>query len=621
MKKPLLLALLSTVLYLPSEPPPRERALINDNRAPAGRLASGVLTLDLEARVATWYPETDSGPSVDVQAFGEVGKRPQIPGPLIRVPAGTTVQLSMRNAISNSMLVVHGLSRDSMRVTSGETQRARFKLDVPGTYYYWGTTSGRRLGNRMHEDAQLTGAIVVDSSPRVQPSTPPRDRILVIGLMADTMGGEDVLSREHLLFVINGRTWPHTERLVYAMGDTIRWRVLNTTVDPHPMHLHGAYYRVEATGNGTRDSTFAVDDRPFVNNGYLPPGRTMTLFWTPEHPGNWLFHCHIPEHFSFRGPLGALPSHDASRAHGATNHALQRMSGLVMGVTVRPRNGAASARDDDSRRRQLRLLVRTKPGSTPATPYYGFSIHERGAEPAVDSGPRTGPPIILVRGQPVGITVVNRTEEPTSIHWHGIELESYFDGVAGFSGIEQRLTPVVAQRDSFEARFTPPRAGTFMYHTHVDEERQQRAGLAGMLVVLEPGQKFDPSSDFPVLLSSPSDSVSELTRVLINGSLTPPPLSLRTGVSYRMRFANITTRRSGIQLALSRDGTVTTWTQIAKDGADVPRERRVPTAARVGLTIGDTRDVEFTPTERGEMRLDVLTASSKLLGAIVIHVR
>jgi len=92
-------------------------------------------------------------------------------------------------------------------------------------------------------------------------------------------------------------------------------------------------------------------------------------------------------------------------------------------------------------------------------------------------------------------------------------------------------------------------------------------------------------------------------------------------VSYRMRFANITTRRSGIQLALSRDGTVTTWTQIAKDGADVPRERRVPTAARVGLTIGDTRDVEFTPTERGEMRLDVLTASSKLLGAIVIHVR
>ena len=621
MKKPLVLALLSTVLYLPSEPPPPERALINDNRAPAGMLASGVLTLDLEARVATWYPETDAGPSVDVQAFGEVGKAAQIPGPLIRVPAGTTVQLSLLNAIPNTMLVVHGLSHDSIRVASGETQRASFKLDVPGTYYYWGTTSGRRLGNRMHEDAQLTGAIVVDSSSRGQSSAPHRDRIFVIGLMADTMGGEEILTRERLLFVINGRTWPHTERLVYNMGDTIRWRVLNTTVDPHPMHLHGTYYQVEATGNGTRDSTFAPDERPFVNNGYLPPGRTMTLFWTPEHSGNWLFHCHIPEHFAVRGPLGAMPSRGASSVHGATNHALQRMSGLVMGVTVRAGIGATSARVDDSHRRRVRLLVRTNRGSTPATPYYGFTVHESGTEPAVDSGPRAGTPIVLERGQPVGIMVVNRTEEPTSIHWHGIELESYFDGVAGFSGIEQRLTPAVAPRDSFEARFTPPRAGTFMYHTHIDEERQQRAGLAGMLIVLEPGQRFDPARDFPVLLSSPSDSVSELTRVLINGTLTPAPLDLRTGGTYRLRFANITTRRPGIQLALSRDGAVARWTQIAKDGAELPRERRVPTAARVGITIGDTRDVKFTPIERGDMRLDVLTASGRSLGAIALHVR
>ena len=37
-------------------------------------------------------------------------------------------------------------------------------------------------------------------------------------------------------------------------------------------------------------------------------------------------------------------------------------------------------------------------------------------------------------------------------------------------------------RDSFVARFTPPRAGTFVYHTHVNESRQQLAGLAGALV-------------------------------------------------------------------------------------------------------------------------------------------
>jgi hypothetical protein len=39
----------------------------------------------------------------------------------------------------------------------------------------------------------------------------------------------------------------------------------------------------------------------------------------------------------------------------------------------------------------------------------------------------------LVRGEPVHITVLNRRAEPTSIHWHGIELDSYFDGVSGRS--------------------------------------------------------------------------------------------------------------------------------------------------------------------------------------------
>ena len=79
---------------------------------------------------------------------------------------------------------------------------------------------------------------------------------------------------------------------------------------------------------------------------------------------------------------------------------------------------------------------------------------------------------------------MNELAEPTAVHWHGIELESYFDGVAGFSGDAQRISPLIAPRDSFEARFTPPRAGTFIYHTHVDEERQQPAGLAGPIVVL-----------------------------------------------------------------------------------------------------------------------------------------
>ena len=46
----------------------------------------------------------------------------------------------------------------------------------------------------------------------------------------------------------------------------------------------------------------------------------------------------------------------------------------------------------------------------------------------------TSPPIVLTQHQPAEITIVNRLTMPTAVHWHGIELDSYFDGVAGWGG-------------------------------------------------------------------------------------------------------------------------------------------------------------------------------------------
>jgi FtsP/CotA-like multicopper oxidase with cupredoxin domain len=624
-----LLTLLSGLYLWISAPMAGSRVHINDNRQPAGVLRNGVLTLELQARVGSWHPNGDSGPAITAQAFAERGRAPEIPGPLIRVPAGTLVEASVENVVPNTTLVVHGLSSrllrepadtTSMRVGTGETRRVRFRLDAPGTYYYWGTTSGRRLGLRIHEDAQLTGAIVVDEPAKAN-GPPPRDRILLIGMMGDTIGGENLhKTREHLLFVVNGRTWPHTERLSYYLGDTIRWRVLNATTDPHPMHLHGAYFRVDSRGNGDRDSTYAPDARDLANTEFLAPGTTMTMSWSPVHTGNWLFHCHIPEHFAPRGPLGVLPATPV-RAHTIANHALEGMSGLVMGISVKSKKGSVRETKSSLPRRRLRLLVRTNKGSTPENPSYGFSLHEGGAQPPADSGFHPGPLIVIVRGQPVGIMVVNQTNVPTAIHWHGIELESYYDGVAGFSGTQQRIAPVIAPRDSFEARFTPPRSGTFMYHTHIDEIQQQRAGLAGVLLVLDPGKHYDPATDIPILVSSPSDDETEAQRVLLNGTLTPPPLELDRGVTYRLRFANITTLRPGLRVEMRRDSSVAMWTPLAKDGADLPMSRRVLQSAGQRVSIGETFDVLVTPSLPGITRLEMLTNSGSLLGTLVVRVR
>jgi Multicopper oxidase len=53
-----------------------------------------------------------------------------------------------------------------------------------------------------------------------------------------------------------------------------------------------------------------------------------------------------------------------------------------------------------------------------------------------------------------------------------VELESYYDGVPGWGAKDNELTPVIKPGGSFIVRFTPPRAGTFMYHTHLNDEAQ-----------------------------------------------------------------------------------------------------------------------------------------------------
>lgn len=604
--------------------PSIERARANDNREPAGVLRDGVLTLNIDARLGDWHPDNDSGPGVAVPAFAEPGHAPQIPGPLIRVPAGTTIALTLRNQLASDTLVVRGLhtrpgTGAPIALAPGESRSVSFRLGAPGTYYYWATTTGRAFDYRMGYDGQLSGAIVVDEPG----APPPRDRVMVIGMWADTVG-RAYAPRKRVLAVINGRSWPSTERLSYAVGDTVQWRVVNASADSHPMHLHGFYFRVDSRGDGTGDTTYraGAGDREVTN--FLIVGGTMRLTWIPERPGNWLFHCHIPEHFERRGPLGwdvsDTSASGATEAHAhSANHAEDGMSGLVMGIHVRAAEGGArpSAPTAKSARRRIRLLVRPNRGGTDSAPYFGFAIQEGPREPRPDSGLHLGPPLVLVRGQPVSITVVNRLREPTAVHWHGIELESYYDGVAGFSGDGRRLSPLIAPRDSFEVRFTPPRAGTFIYHTHADEKRQQPAGLAGPLIVVEPGTAYDPATDRTVLFTTPWAWADQTRAIMVNGSLMPTPLVLRAGTTYRLRFINMTTRRPAIRVELRRDSTLLAWRNVAKDGADLPSSRQVAGVARHDISIGETFDIEVTPDAVGDMRLDMRIGGRFINGPIL----
>jgi manganese oxidase len=131
-------------------------------------------------------------------------------------------------------------------------------------------------------DSQLSGGFIVDPAD-VPP--PANERVFVLGRYLRP--GDRAAGRpEHELMVINGKSWPDTERLDYALGDTVRWRWINATATSHPMHLHGFYYDIETRGSAAADTTYDEAHRRRVVTELMLPGGTMAMRWAPTQPSS-----------------------------------------------------------------------------------------------------------------------------------------------------------------------------------------------------------------------------------------------------------------------------------------------------------------------------------------------
>lgn len=538
--------------------------------------------------MATWFPEADSGPAVELAVFAETGKAPSIPAPLIRVSEGTTIVARIRNSLTDSTLSLHGLltrpaaTDDSIVLRPGEATTVRFLAGAPGTYLYRAVL-GYHRGGKDDEREQLAGALIVDPKE----GSPP-DRVFVINIWGAQLNPRTYSNA----LAINGRSWPWTERISAQVGDTLRWRVINASDRGHPMHLHGFYFRLDSRGNGLSDSVFAAGDRRQQVTQSMAELETIAMTWIPDRAGNWLFHCHIGFHVL---PMARVnpPSwdHPDYGAHDPARH----MAGLILGIEVKPRPGDVA--EDRSRPERLRLFVQEGPKRTQARRSLSFILQQGSAPPSPDSVLIPSSPLILTRGRPTDVTVVNRLRETSVIHWHGIELESYSDGVAGWSGAGDRLAPSIQPGDSFVARLSLPRAGTFMYHTHLNDIDQLTSGLYGGIIVVDPDKPYDPTRDHLFVAGwdgAGGDSTGP--RTLINGDSLPPPLKVRAGVTQRFRFVNIGPA-DRMSFRIFRDTSLVSWRIVARDGAELPAAQVRETPARRGFDVGETFDAEvvFTP--------------------------
>jgi FtsP/CotA-like multicopper oxidase with cupredoxin domain len=215
----------------------------------------------------------------------------------------------------------------------------------------------------------------------------------------------------------------------------------------------------------------------------------------------------------------------------------------------------------------------------------------------------------------VEITVSNQLGEPTALHWHGMELESYYDGVHNWSGINRTLAPMIDAGGSFVVKFTPPRAGTFIYHTHLHDYRQLPLGLYGPMLVVDDDQAYRPDVDHVMIVGrsgldpAAPDVIIPATPLVINGE-TSPKVTWKAGAVHRVRLINITPD-SIVSIALQSAAPMS-WTPVAKDGAPVPAAARTAVPARQTIAPGETYDfeVDVAPGRR-TLWLEVRTPAGK----------
>jgi len=216
------------------------------------------------------------------------------------------------------------------------------------------------------------------------------------------------------------------------------------------------------------------------------------------------------------------------------------------------------------------------------------------------NGQVPGPTIEAEVGDTLVVELINELSEPTTIHWHGLRVPADMDGT---ESVQRAVEP----GESFEYRFVVPDAGTFWYHSHVNETEQLERGLYGALIVRGPDEpvvdgervlhlddlKLDEAGDLAPFGDPHEHHAGREGDVrLVNGE-QEPELEIAAGQVERWRIVNAANTRF---VRLSIGGRP--FTIVGSDGGllTAPVE-----ATEVLITPGERVDLAVGPFDEGEL--------------------
>lgn len=121
------------------------------------------------------------------------------------------------------------------------------------------------------------------------------------------------------------------------------------------------------------------------------------------------------------------------------------------------------------------------------------------------------PTLYFQEGKKAIIYVTNKMDVETSIHWHGILLPNFQDGVPYLT------TPPIRPGKTHKFEFTLRQSGTYWYHSHTDLQEQR--GVYGAIVVEPKKQKHKYDHDLVLVLSDwTNEDPEDVLRILKRGS-------------------------------------------------------------------------------------------------------
>ncbi|PRX45689.1 multicopper oxidase domain-containing protein [Salegentibacter salegens] len=122
-----------------------------------------------------------------------------------------------------------------------------------------------------------------------------------------------------------------------------------------------------------------------------------------------------------------------------------------------------------------------------------------------------GPTLEFTEGEYAVIYVENKMDVETSIHWHGMLLPNFFDGVPYLT------TPPIKPGTTFKYEFEIKQHGTYWYHSHT--MLQEQSGVYGSLLINPKEKELDYDKDLVLVLSDwTNEKPKDVLRFLKRGT-------------------------------------------------------------------------------------------------------